>query len=198
MFNLDYQEYSNKTSVLDKAILDSLDKYQYNEFPKNNNYLFALTTIDSQFDFSMENLSKITLQIFKEKYSLILIIFWDDKIYESSDLRKKLHQLRKWIENNTNGIMIVVKNYSVIKQLLTCIHPLRFKEFDPIVLKNMVTSIDLNLHLECMLMKKTSNSQNKNGLVSKDLTTFQVKDEKGTQSNKVDETVNEEQIYFIN
>ncbi len=198
MFNLDYQEYSNKTSVLDKAILDSLDKYQYNEFPKNNNYLFALTTIDSQFDFSMENLSKITLQIFKEKYSLILIIFWDDKIYESSDLRKKLHQLRKWIENNTNGIMIVVKNYSVIKQLLNCIHPLRFKEFDPIVLKNMVTSIDLNLHLECMLMKKTSNSQNKNGLVSKDLTTFQVKDEKGTQSNKVDETVNEEQIYFIN
>jgi hypothetical protein len=183
---------------LDKAILDSLDKYQYNEFPKNNNYLFALTTIDSQFDFSMENLSKITLQIFKEKYSLILIIFWDDKIYESSDLRKKLHQLRKWIENNTNGIMIVVKNYSVIKQLLNCIHPLRFKEFDPIVLKNMVTSIDLNLHLECMLMKKTSNSQNKNGLVSKDLTTFQVKDEKGTQSNKVDETVNEEQIYFIN
>jgi len=119
-------------------------------------------------------------------------------IYESSDLRKKLHQLRKWIENNTNGIMIVVKNYSVIKQLLTCIHPLRFKEFDPIVLKNMVTSIDLNLHLECMLMKKISNSLKKNALVLNEITNFQVKEEKGTQSNKVDETVNEEQIYFIN
>jgi hypothetical protein len=198
LFNIDNNEYLNKTSILDKAILACLDKYKYNEFPKNNNYLYAMTTIDSSFDFSMDNLSKITLQIFKDKYSLILIIFWDDKIYESSSLRKKLHQLRKWIENNTNGIMIVVKNYSVIKQLLTCIHPLIFKEFDPIVLKNMVTSIDLNLHLESILMKKKRNSQNKNTVISNESTNFQVIGEKGTQNIKEDETINEEHIYFIN
>lgn len=198
LFNLDHKEYFNKVSTLDKAILASLEKFKYNEFPKNNNYLFVLTTIDSSFDFSIENISNLTLQIFKDKYSLILIIFWEDKIYESSDLKKKLHQLRKWIESNTNGILIVIKNYSVIKQLLTCVFPLKFKEFDPIVLKNMVTSIDLNLNLENILMRKTSKSQKKKGLISNESLTFQGRDEKVNQSNKVDDTVNEELIYFIN
>jgi hypothetical protein len=197
MFDIDHNEYANKISYLDNAISDCLFNFTYNEFPKNNNYLFVMTTIDSSFDFSVENLSKLTLKIFKEKYSLILLLFWDDKIYEIADLRKKLYHLRKWIENNTNGIMIVIKNYSVIKQLMTCVHPLKFKEFDPIVLKNMVTSIDLNMQLESIILKKNILSTKKNQNLLSDSTSNE-KEEKNTQSNKVDETLNEDMIYFIN
>ena len=160
LFSDEHKNYANTTSSLDKAILECLENFKYNDFPKNNNYLIVLTDIDSSFDHSINNLSKITLKIFKEKYSLIILLFWDDKIYNSAELKKKLYYLRKWLENNTNGLMIIVKNYSVIKHLMNCIHPIKFKEFDPIVLKNMVTSIDLNLHLENILSKKAIKSSN--------------------------------------
>jgi hypothetical protein len=199
IFEIDQDNYKDSVSQLDKAILACLEEFKYNEFPKNNNYLFVLTNIDSSFDLSIDNLTKITLQIFKEKYSLILLLFWDDKIYDSYELKRKLNQLRKWIENNTNGIMIIIKNYSVIQHLMSCVHPIKFKEFDPIVLKNMVTSIDLNLHLESVLAKKSLLKSPKKPQVNFFSESTQGREEKITnQSNKAEETLNEEMIYFIN
>lgn len=196
IFEADPDDYKGSTSRLDKAIESCLEEFQYNEFPKNNNYLFVLTNIDASFDMSIENLTRITLQIFKSKYSVILLLFWDDKIYDSPELKKKLHQLRKWIENNTNGILIIIKNYSVIKQLLTCVHPLKFKEFDPIVLRNLVTSIDLNLHLESVLAKKHYSTMKSTLRMEKILMNESTGREYATVPSN--ETFNEEMIYFIN
>ena len=160
LFSNKKKDFAYRTSALDKAIIGCLDNFKYNDFPKNNNYLFVLTDIDASFDHSRDNIIKITLKIFKEKYSLIVLLFWDDKIYKSAELKKKLYQLRKWLENNTNGVMILIKNYTVIKHLMNCVHPVKFKEFDPLIMKNMVTSIDLNLHLENILSKQALNTSN--------------------------------------
>lgn len=196
LFSIDQNDYRNKTSNLDKAIFDTLNNFIYHEYPKNNNYLYVLTNIDANFDFSLSNLSKISIKIFKEKYSLIILLFWDDKIYDSPLLKKKLNKLRMWIESNSNGIMIIIKNYSVIQYLMTCIHPIKFKEFDPIVLKNLVTSIDLNLHLEEFFLKKNTKSALKSNNTLRKST--QVLDKKHIQINMEDESLTEEMIYFNN
>jgi len=155
IFSIDQSHFCDKISKLDNAIFKTIENFKV-EKTKNNNYLFILTNIDSGFDFSDENLTKINKKIFKEQFYLILLIFWDVKINDSPELIKKLDQLRSWIENKINGIIIIIKNFSMIEKLLTCNYPIKFKENDQSALKKF-TFIDINVHLEVHSKKSLKN-----------------------------------------
>ena len=157
IFSIDQSHFCDKISKLDNAIFKTIENFKV-EKTKNNNYLFILTNIDSGFDFSDENLTKINKKIFKEQFYLILLIFWDVKINDSPELIKKLDQLRSWIENKINGIIIIIKNFSMIEKLLTCNYPIKFKENDQSALKKF-TFIDINVHLEEVHSKKPLKNQ---------------------------------------
>jgi hypothetical protein len=130
---------------LDLSITNVLKFYNFKEYPKNNNFLIVLTSIDAAFSFNRDNLIRISQTLYDTQYSLILCILNDERIYTQEKYQRKLQCYKKFIEENIiNGHLFILKSFSLLKYIINCISPNKLKEFDVLTMKTFLESIDLN------------------------------------------------------
>lgn len=130
---------------LDLSIRNVLKFYNFKDYPKNNNFLIVLTSIDAAFSFNRDNLIRISQTLYDTQYSIILCILNDERIYTEEKYQRKLQCYKKFIEENIiNGHLFILKSFSLLKYIINCISPNKLKEFDVLTMKTFLESIDLN------------------------------------------------------
>jgi hypothetical protein len=135
----------NLYSRVDISIKNAIKHHKFQEYPKNNNFIIALTTIDSGFSFERENRLQISQALYDSQYSLIVCIVYDAKIAKDEKYRNKLLCYKKFIESDIiNGHVFLLKSFSVLKYVLNCVIPNKFKEFEISTMKTFMDSVDLN------------------------------------------------------
>jgi hypothetical protein len=129
---------------LDVNLIKCLNCYQFKEYPKNNNFIIIFTTIDSEFDFTPENLVKLSGTLYEGEYSLILCVLYDYRLYQEERYIRKLSSYKKFIEEQIiNGQLIIMYSFSLVKTILKLISPLTLKEFNMIKMRSYLNSFDV-------------------------------------------------------
>ena len=145
IYKYDYKAFSKYVkNRVDKAIKKVIKFYQFEEQPKNNNFLFVFTTIDSDFNFNdKENKIQISGLLFESKYTFILCIMYDERIFNKPEYKRKYENYKKFIEGGVvNGHIFLIRSFSLIKFIINCASPQQFKQFDFESLKSFIKVID--------------------------------------------------------
>lgn len=163
----EYQKVENvftkNRNRLDNAIKHSLQFYQFKEYPKNNNFLIVFTTIDSGFSFEQENVKSVTSSLYETQYTLILCILYKDKIFTDQKYKTKFECYKKFVEDDViNGHIFLVNSFIIMKYILNCVTPQKFKEFDTITMRTILESVDIAYNSNKNHEEKNNSNINEN------------------------------------
>lgn len=134
-FTNDHELQSNVNLAIDQV----LNVFEFNDFPKNNNFIFIFTTTRSSFDFSTKNLISTSTHLLDKQFSVILCLF----VHDLEADKKIINKYNEWINNHIlNGKMYIVRQFYQIKNALYSILPQPIRMFNFKKFKNFCKSIE--------------------------------------------------------
>ena len=134
--------------------------FNFNDYPKNNNYLFVFTSIKSKFEFTKNKLKSISTLLMNKQYSLILCIYY--KKHKKENENKNLFRLnlnnitssntkeenlinkyKQWVNNHIiNGKVYVINSFEQLKYVLLSLQPIIVNPYNIKKIRDIYNSLD--------------------------------------------------------
>ena len=126
------------------ALKNTIKYHKFFDYPKNNNFVIIFTTIESEFIFDKEEVIEVSTSLYKNQYSFILCLLYEEKIFKEEKYRTKLEKYKKFIYSQIiNGHLFIFKSLTILKYIINCVVPSTFKEFETILMSSFLESIKI-------------------------------------------------------